>query len=55
MPLIPLDIPSGVYRNGTDLQSNGRWRDANLIRWIDNTMRPMGGWRTRSDLSLITL
>jgi hypothetical protein len=49
MPLIPLDIPSGVYRNGTDLQSNGRWRDANLIRWIDNTMRPMGGWRTRSD------
>lgn len=48
MPLIPLDIPSGVYRNGTDLQSTGRWRDANLVRWIDNTMQPVKGWRTRS-------
>jgi len=28
MPLLPLDIPAGVYRNGTDYQSSGRWRDA---------------------------
>jgi len=49
MALIDLKIPAGVYRNGTDLQSMGRWRDANLIRWIDGTMRPVGGWRTRSD------
>ena len=48
MPLINLEIPAGVYRNGTDLQSIGRWRDANLVRWIDGTMRPVGGWRTRS-------
>lgn len=49
MALIDLKIPAGVYRNGTDLQSTGRWRDANLVRWIDGTMRPVGGWRTRSD------
>lgn len=49
MALIDLKIPAGIYRNGTDLQSMGRWRDANLIRWIDGTMRPVGGWRTRSD------
>ena len=49
MALIDLNIPAGVYRNGTDLQSMGRWRDANLIRWIDGTMRPVGGWRIRSD------
>ena len=49
MALIDLNIPAGVYRNGTDLQSMGRWRDANLVRWIDGTMRPVGGWRTRSD------
>jgi hypothetical protein len=49
MTLIPLDIPAGVYRNGTDLQSQGRWRDANLVRWVDGTLRPVGGWRTRSD------
>ena len=49
MPLIPLDIPPGIYRNGTELQSSNRWRDSNLIRWVDGTMRPIGGWRTRSD------
>ena len=49
MALIDLKIPAGVYRNGTDLQSMGRWRDANLVRWIDGTMRPVGGWRKRSD------
>ena len=49
MSLISLDLPAGVYRNGTDLQSAGRWRDSNLVRWHDNTLRPIGGWRTRSD------
>jgi len=49
MALISLDLPAGVYRNGTDLQSAGRWRDSNLVRWHDNTLRPIGGWRTRSD------
>lgn len=47
MPLIPLQIPPGVYRNGTDLQSAGRWRDASLVRWTDKTMQPIGGWLTR--------
>lgn len=47
MPLIPLDIPAGLYRNGTDLQSAGRWRDASLVRWQDNSLRPIGGWRSR--------
>lgn len=47
MPLIPLQIPPGVYRNGTALQSVGRWRDASLVRWVDGTMQPVGGWLTR--------
>ena len=47
MPLIPLQIPPGVYRNGTDLQSAGRWRDASLVRWTEGTMQPVGGWLTR--------
>ena len=49
MSLIDLNIPAGVYRNGTDLQSRGRWRDVNLVRWHDGIMRPVGGWRTRSN------
>jgi hypothetical protein len=47
MPLMPLTLPPGVYRNGTDYQSAGRWRDASLVRWTDGTMQPVGGWTTR--------
>ena len=48
MALIPLKIPPGVYRNGSEYQSAGRWFDANLVRWFENTLRPIGGWRKRS-------
>lgn len=46
--LIPLNIQPGVYKNGTNYQSKGRWADANLVRWYENTMRPIGGWRKRA-------
>jgi len=48
MALVPLKIPAGIYRNGTEYQSAGRWFDSNLIRWFENTLRPWGGWRKRS-------
>ena len=47
MTLVPLDIPAGFYRNGTDLEQSGRWRDGSLVRWRDNSLRPIGGWRER--------
>ena len=47
MPLIPLQIPAGVYRNGTEFQGSNRWRDANLVRWVEGTMRPVRGWEER--------
>jgi hypothetical protein len=49
MPLIPLNIPKGQYRNGTEYMSQGRWRDANLIRWHEDALRPIGGWRERTE------
>ena len=49
MALLPLKLPAGIYRNGTDYQAQGRWLDSNLVRWIDNTIRPVGGWVTFSD------
>lgn len=50
MPLVPLQIPPGVYRNGTEYQAQGRWHDASLVRWIDGTMRPVGGWAQKYQL-----
>jgi hypothetical protein len=52
MPLIPLAIPPGVYRNGTDLQAANRWRDANLVRWHEGALRPVGGWRRRDTIDV---
>jgi len=52
MPLIPLQIPKGAYRNGTDLMSQGRWRDVNLVRWHEDALRPIGGWRQRGSVDI---
>jgi hypothetical protein len=49
---IPIKLPPGIYRNGTEYQSAGRWFDANLVRWYENTLRPMGGWRKRSSTQI---
>src|SRR5262249_3994889 len=46
--LFPLAIPPGVYRNGTEYQSKGRYYDANLVRFYEGTIRPKGGWRRHS-------
>ena len=51
MPLIPLKIPAGVYRVGTDFEGSNRWRDANLMRWHQGSMRPVGGWAEKADAS----
>lgn len=45
---IQLKLPPGVYKNGTEYQAAGRWYDANLVRWYEGTLRPVGGWRKRS-------
>jgi hypothetical protein len=47
MALIPISIPPGVYRSGTELQSTGRWYDVNLVRWTEGAMEPIGGWEVR--------
>lgn len=44
MALIPLKLPAGVYKNGTEFEQSNRWRDASLIRWSEGSMRPVGGW-----------
>ena len=47
--LVPLNIPPGVYTNGTEYQSKGRNFDANLVRWQFGALGPMGGWRQKNN------
>lgn len=42
--LTALRVPPGCYRSGTAYQSKGRWYDANLIRFTDGRIEPVGGW-----------
>ena len=49
---LPIKLPPGIYRNGTEYQAAGRWYDANLVRWYENTIRPVGGWRKRSSTQI---
>lgn len=51
MALIPLQLPPGMYRNGTEMQAANRWRDGNLVRWTDGTMQPVGGWVERDTVT----
>ena len=50
MALIPLKIPAGFYRTGTDLDASGRWEDGSLVRWRDGSLRPVGGWRINENI-----
>lgn len=45
--LIPLQIPPGMYKNGTPYQRRGRWVDGNLVRWYEGSIRAIGGWLRR--------
>lgn len=50
--LVPLELPAGIYSNGTDMQASGRWHDGSLVRWRDGILQPIGGWRTRTSNTL---
>jgi hypothetical protein len=39
-----IDPPPGIVKDGTDQQATGRWRDGNLVRWVDGVLQPVGGW-----------
>ena len=47
MPLVPLKIPAGFHGNGTDYEESGKWIDGSLVRWMDGSLRQIGGWRER--------
>ena len=44
MQYIKLSVPAGVKWHGTAYQCENRWHDANLMRWDQGAMLPIGGW-----------
>lgn len=49
MAYVKLRMPAGVSSNGTKYQSIGRWYVANLVRWFESAMQPIGGWTKAQD------
>lgn len=43
-PLFPVELPPGLFRNGTVRQARGRWYDGNLVRFFSQRIGPVGGW-----------
>ena len=42
--LVELNVKPGGYKNGSVREAKGRYFDANLVRWKDGKLRPIGGW-----------
>jgi len=42
---INLQFQPGLFKNGTVYQAQGRWYDADLMRWSNGAIGPIGGWR----------
>lgn len=42
--LFALSLKPGLFKNGTKLQAAGRWFAAQLIRFAEGAIRPLGGW-----------
>jgi len=51
MTIVPLDIPPGMYKNGTDYSALARWTSGNMVRWRSGLAQPIGGWVRRRALS----
>lgn len=41
---LALQIPPGVQRGATSRSTPGRFFDANLVRWRNGSLTPIGGW-----------
>jgi hypothetical protein len=42
--LIPIKMPPGMFNNGSEYESAGRWIGGNLVRWENGRIKPIGGW-----------
>ena len=52
MALLPIKIPPGFFRNGTQYQAKNRWYDGNLVRFSEGRLRPIGGWQRLAETQI---
>lgn len=52
MTIAPFQIPPGLERNNTPFSTPDRWWDMNQIRFISDSMLPIGGWQRISGTPL---
>jgi len=50
---VPLNLPPGVVRRGTQYASSGRWFDTHLVRWYQGVAQPIGGWQQLTGSALL--
>ena len=55
MARLPLGVPPGIYRDGTQYQSKGRNYDAWSVRWYGLALGPVNGWRRKGTGTLTGL
>jgi len=48
MPLMPINLPPGLERNGTPYDTTNRFWDMSLFRWVSGAARPIGGWQRKT-------
>ena len=53
MPLLPIKIPPGFFRNATQYQAKNRWFQGNLVRFSEGRLRPIGGWQRLAPTQIV--
>ncbi|RPJ29552.1 MAG: hypothetical protein EHM33_00360 [Chloroflexi bacterium] len=49
-----LDLPPGIFQDSTQYAVGKKWYSANQVRWVNNVMIPVGGWRQLLDFGGIS-
>jgi hypothetical protein len=43
--MTPIDFPAGVVNTASKKKSSVSWREVNLVRWENQTLKPIKGWQ----------
>ena len=47
--LLKIELPPGIKKAGTVYEVGPRWYDGNLVRFFQDQIQPVGGWRRATD------